>query len=253
MQFTSDLSDSFFDTLKDICTQLRCQPIDLLAVMMSESNVKATTHNPNGNASGLIQFMPNILIGLGWVDGHEAFRRLSAEEQLPFVKKFFLPYASKGLSSAARLYQATFLPATLDMGSELDTVIVQQGGLNSFAYGPNKNAFDKNLDGMITVGELQDAIDRNTHGSRWNEIVARLNGTLIDDTINLQTVEGIQSALAALGFDPGVVDGINGPQTRAAVKSFQASVSLSVDGIVGPNTRAALASALDAAGIPHTS
>jgi thiamine monophosphate kinase len=34
MSFTSDLSDGFFDTLKDICTRLGCEPIDLLSVMM---------------------------------------------------------------------------------------------------------------------------------------------------------------------------------------------------------------------------
>ena len=177
--------------------------------MMSESGVKATAHNPNGDASGLIQFMPKILVGLGWTSGPDAFRELSAEEQLPFVEKFFTPYVPKGLSSAARLYQATFLPATLDLGSEPNTVICQQGGINSFAYGPNK-VFDRDGDGAITVGELQAAIDRNTQGPRWAEIVARLNGTALDETIHLQTLEGVQRALRALGFDPGTIDGIDG-------------------------------------------
>jgi hypothetical protein len=251
MSFTSDLSDGFFDTLKDICTRLGCEPIDLLSVMMSESEVRATAHNPNGDASGLIQFMPNILVGLGWTNGPGAFRQLSAEEQLPFVEKFFSPFASKGLSPAARLYQATFLPATLDLGSDPDTVICQQGGIHSFAYAPNRG-FDQNDDGMITVGELQTFIDRRTQGPRWKEMVSRLNGTPIDETIDLQTVEGVQRALLALGFDPGTVDGINGPHTREAVKAFQDSVGLTADGVVGPQTRAALASALDDAGIPHT-
>lgn len=251
MSFTSDLSDGFFDKLKDICTELGCEPIDLLAVMMSESGVRASAHNPNGDASGLIQFMPNILVGLGWLNGPDAFRELSAEAQLPFVKKFFAPYASKGLSSAARLYQATFLPATLDLGSDADTVICQQGGIHSFAYAPNK-VFDQNRDGKITVGELQDAIDRNTKGRRWEEIVARLNGTSLDTMIHLQTLAGVQMALSALGFDPGTIDGLDGPRTRAAVKEFQRSCGLEADGIVGPKTRAALAVALNNAGIPFS-
>lgn len=251
MSFTSDLSDDFFNNLKDICTRLGCQPIDLLSVMMSESGVRATAHNPNGDASGLIQFMPNILVNLGWSNGSAAFRQLSAADQLPYVEKYFSPYVNKGLTSAARLYQATFLPATLDLGSDANTVICQQGGINSFAYLPNK-VFDENNDGMITVGELQDAINRNTTGPRWNEIVSRLNGTPVDNTIDLQTVEGVQSALFALGFNPGAIDGINGPQTQAAVMAFQTSVGLNPDGIVGPLTHAALASALDAAGIANT-
>ncbi len=251
MSLTSDLSDGFFDTLKDICARLGCEPIDLLSVMMSESGVRATAHNPNGDASGLIQFMPNILVGLGWTNGPTAFRQLSAQEQLPFVEKFFAPFASKGLSPAVRLYQATFLPATLDLGSDPDTVICQQGGINAFAYAPNKG-FDQNSDGLITVGELQAFIDRRTSGPRWQEIVSRLNGTPTDETIDLQTVQGVQRALLALGFDPGPVDGIVGPQTREAVKAFQDSVGLTADGLVGPQTRAALASALDDAAIPHT-
>lgn len=69
-------------------------------------------------------------------------------------------------------------------------------------------------------------------------------------------VERIQHELARRGFDPGVVDGINGPRTRAAVRAFQASAGLLQDGIVGPKTYAALLggaampSAADNPGIP---
>ena len=247
---TSDLSDGFFDGLKDICSRLGCDPVDLLSVMMSESGVKATAHNPNGDASGLIQFMPDTLKRLGWTAGDAAFRQLSAEDQLPYVEKYFTPYIAQGLTSAARIYQVTFLPATLNLGSEPDTVICQQGGLNSFAYAPNKG-FDTNNDGAITVGELQAAINRNTKGARWNEIISRLNGTPPDTRIDLSTTLGVQQALAALGFDPGGVDGIDGPKTRAAVVQFQKTVGLTADGIAGPNTRAALAQGLDAMGIAH--
>lgn len=41
MSVTSDLSNGFFDTVKDVCMRLGCEPIDLLSVMMSESGVKA--------------------------------------------------------------------------------------------------------------------------------------------------------------------------------------------------------------------
>ncbi len=105
---------------------------------------------------------------------------------------------------------------------------------------------------MITVGELQQVIDRNTTGPRWQEIVSQLNGTPLDETIDLQTVEGVQRALVALGFDPGAVDGVNGPKAREAVKAFQDSVGLTTDGVVGPQTCAAIASAPDDAGIAHT-
>lgn len=54
------------------------------------------------------------------------------------------------------------------------------------------------------------------------------------------SVEEIQKALKAKGFDPGPIDDAMGPKTRAAIRAFQQSQGLAVDGIVGPNTRAAL-------------
>jgi N-acetyl-anhydromuramyl-L-alanine amidase AmpD len=58
--------------------------------------------------------------------------------------------------------------------------------------------------------------------------------------INLEELEGVQDALTKLGYDPGKVDGKDGPNTQKAVRAFQAHVSIKVDGIVGPETRQAL-------------
>lgn len=54
------------------------------------------------------------------------------------------------------------------------------------------------------------------------------------------TVLEIQTALAVMGYDPGPLDGKDGPKTRAAVKAFQADRGLVVDGAVGPQTAKAL-------------
>lgn len=58
--------------------------------------------------------------------------------------------------------------------------------------------------------------------------------------INLDELEGVQTALERLGFDPGKVDGKNGPNTQKAVRAFQASATIDIDGMVGPKTRQAL-------------
>ncbi|MCW2131656.1 putative peptidoglycan binding domain-containing protein [Arthrobacter sp. VKM Ac-2550] len=70
-----------------------------------------------------------------------------------------------------------------------------------------------------------------------------------DTLIDLATIAGVQSALIALGYDPGSIDGISGSRTTAAIRQFQTDQGLASDGIAGPNTRTALAAALGQLGI----
>ena len=58
-------------------------------------------------------------------------------------------------------------------------------------------------------------------------------------------VLAVQRRLAALGFDPGPLDGEYGPATEHAVRELQETAGIEVDGIVGPETRAKLASGDD--------
>jgi len=47
-----------------------------------------------------------------------------------------------------------------------------------------------------------------------------------------QLTKNIQSGLAKLGYDPGPADGVAGPETRAAVREYQAHANVPVDGNV---------------------
>jgi len=59
------------------------------------------------------------------------------------------------------------------------------------------------------------------------------------------TIKQVQSLLTYLGYDPGGVDGANGPKTIAAVETFQSFEGLRVDGIAGSSTEAALLTAVE--------
>lgn len=241
--YTRDIDDQFFTELALVAEYLEADPADMIAVMYSESGVKATAHNPNGDASGLIQFMPATLEYVGWMKGNAAFRVLSAREQLPYVRRYYAPHRGK-LGSRVALYLATFMPALLDHASEPDFVLAARGGGRSGIIFEANAAFDEkgNDDGKIQVHELDDAIERNDRGKRWDELQDRMGAKpgAEPDPDDLGTIFGLQNALHALGFDPGDIDGLWGPKTRTAVQAYQLSVKLPGDGIYGPKTRASL-------------
>jgi N-acetylmuramoyl-L-alanine amidase len=83
-------------------------------------------------------------------------------------------------------------------------------------------------------GELRVQLDDPAYGTvyTWSLQIGFLDP--IDE------LSGVQARLNNLGFDSGEVDGLNGPRTRAAVKSFQKKHGLVVDGIAGPKTKAQL-------------
>lgn len=62
---------------------------------------------------------------------------------------------------------------------------------------------------------------------------------------NNTEVRILQERLTELGHNPGVIDGLWGPNTKAGLKQFQTVAHLDVDGIYGPKSRAALDQAVN--------
>lgn len=58
------------------------------------------------------------------------------------------------------------------------------------------------------------------------------------------TVRQTQCLLDYLGYDPGIIDGLDGANTRDAVKAFQRAEGLTVDGVAGVQTEKALLDAV---------
>jgi hypothetical protein len=75
-------------------------------------------------------------------------------------------------------------------------------------------------------------------GATWNLNIGNLNPL---ENCGDNGVSGYQARLKNLGYDPGPIDGIDGPRTQAAVSAFQAdNPPLVVDGIFGVHTMAKL-------------
>jgi len=70
------------------------------------------------------------------------------------------------------------------------------------------------------------------------------NVEIVDAALTTAQVKTVQTKLKRWGYYAGAVDGIYGPKTKAAVKSFQKKNGLTADGIVGVKTAAALGMSL---------
>lgn len=242
-QHTADIPDGFERALVDMCRdalsdgEKRCDPLDLLACWNSESGVSPHAINPNGFASGLFQAMPATLRGLGFhpLDTGDDralaqdFASIGALGQLPWAREYYAAHRGS-LTSPAACYVATFLPAELPHAGETERVLCALPGKHPDyptgkyvgAYEANHGAFDPDGKGWIQVSDMTARIERVATGPRWEELRARVIAAQCGPTrdLDLSTVLGVQCGLSRVGFDPGPLDGVFGPRTRAAVIAF---------------------------------
>jgi hypothetical protein len=223
-----ELTPQFFDSCKKLAKKLGCNVYDLLGVMYYESGCSAKAKNRHTGACGLIQFMPSTLRALGWNDG-DYFQLLTAEEQMPYVEKYFSRYGK--LPTLTHVYCAVFMPAELKNAHDPDTVLSDRSSKRSWAYAVNKS-LDKNGDGTIRLGELAETVKAGCKGYRWSEIVKACGGK-VPWALGEDQGYSISWVQTKLGVE---VDGILGPKTATALKKFQKAKGLVADGKIGPAT-----------------
>jgi peptidoglycan hydrolase-like protein with peptidoglycan-binding domain len=85
------------------------------------------------------------------------------------------------------------------------------------------------VDGIVGPKTWQALYNQTSHGSTSNQPLLRRG-------FQGDAVRKLQGALKASGDYSGQIDGDFGPNTEAAVKSFQNRVGLVVDGVVGERT-----------------
>jgi len=88
-----------------------------------------------------------------------------------------------------------------------------------------------------------DSSDTTAAAATATEATEASGGSDVESAI----VKEVQTALAALEYYTGPIDGIYGPSTTSAIEAFQKDAGITVDGKYGPQTHDALETATEEA------
>ena len=153
------------------------RPEIFLAAWLYESDLEPSARNAIG-CVGLNQTCPKPG-GPGFPnDDAEGFRAMPASYQLSWIAPQVLSaIALNGgpFRSAARYYQANFLPATLATAKAPGDVIAGRGGPYAQAYAANAQ-LDVNGDGAITLDDLAHALEAKilASGTKLSDAIAQV-------------------------------------------------------------------------------
>ena len=105
---------AFLTEVRRICAKHNIDPVHLLFVMWAESGISTTAVNPNGNATGLIQFMPTTSTNLGVA--HSTVAAMDGITQLSLVDKYLTMFDSRinKCTDIYMFYMIFFYPAAID-------------------------------------------------------------------------------------------------------------------------------------------
>jgi Transglycosylase SLT domain len=199
-----NLGLNFYPKLVRISQELEMRPEDILAVMVSESQLNPSAYEPKYKGSGLIGFMPDTLKKLGFQGTWKDFIRLTGEQQLDYVKKYIeghknLLDSNKSFTSAGQYYVANFWPVALKLpgvkNGDPKTKIVEkfpqtdptgkysQKYLNigfkisaeyeKKAYEAN-TFFDHNHKGFITYGDMIAQTEQNKNTQLYQNAIKNM-------------------------------------------------------------------------------
>lgn len=143
------VSEEFRQRVVWLAEDLGMDPDSLMTCMAWESgrSFRPDVRNMAGSgATGLIQFMPSTARQLGTTTAKLA--RMSAEDQLNYVWKYFRPYKGR-LRTLGDLYMAILWPGGV---GKPDDYVLWDSDRRPTTYRQNAG-LDGNRDGRITKGE----------------------------------------------------------------------------------------------------
>jgi len=147
---SSKLSSEAKEKIKDVAAKINCDPDDLIAVMKAESGCKTTAVNPNGGATGLIQFMPSTAKDLGTTC--EDIKKMSDVEQVALAGKYLEKAKKTAKMSTDQKLDKKTLHALIFMPANAKKDVLCKAG--SKEYEANKKALDKEGKGYISKDDF---------------------------------------------------------------------------------------------------
>ncbi len=142
-----------------------------------------------------------------------------------------------------------------DKSSLIRSEIMLQVVLKNYGYYTSKIDGDFGPASKKALKEFQSSNNLVSDGILGKNTCKTLNNkvNVVKKTINASNIVNtnsqkakttellnVQKRLSELGFYSGEIDGINGSQTKIAIKNFQSRAGLTPDGIIGPKTLSAL-------------
>jgi len=147
--YITENKDLFINRVNEISTILGINPDWLMLDMYHESGLDSSAVNPNGGATGLIQFMPATAAGLG--TSTDDLLNMSNVDQLDYVLAYFKPYAGR-IKTAYDIFLIDFFPAAL---GKPDDYIFHTSNLSAQTIANANKIFDLDGDGQITMAEYK--------------------------------------------------------------------------------------------------
>lgn len=176
----------------------------------------------------------NYLESLGWRRGERWGREVRLPEGFDYGRTG-LDHAEP-LSAWRRSGVTTAQGAPLPPADLSGSILVPMGHRGpAFLVYPNFEvilAWNRSRAYALAVGHLADRI------AGGGALVAELPE--VETALPRTQIENLQRRLAALGYDPGAVDGLMGPATRSALQEFEADRDRIADGYPDESTLEAL-------------
>jgi hypothetical protein len=171
---------NFRAKLIQVSDYIGINPDWLAAVISFESNgtFSSSVRNPTSGATGLIQFTKGTAHSLGTTT--DALARMTPEQQLDYVQKYFEPYRGH-LGSLCSTYAVVF--AGHCVGASPDTVAYSSP---SAAYEQN-SGLDYDRDGVITCREVCSAVQGVLSSARDRRVDSPCTPTSAGGTFGIRT------------------------------------------------------------------